>query len=159
NGDVFLEDPANANIVFSEFTDRFPFADLDPAFSPGVSIGARSRMDNSEAFHGYIDELTVYGRALTGPEIASIAASGIAGKAHPAVPPSFGLGKGGVLLDNVQLDIGYGENARWTTHTFDFTADRTNIVLTLQGELPGTIVDGVTLTELPSELNYLPEES
>jgi len=41
----------------------------------------------------------------------------------------------------------------------EFTADRTNIVLTLQSLLPGTLVDGVSLVELPAELNYLPEES
>jgi subtilisin-like proprotein convertase family protein len=159
NGDAYLEDPANANALFTELTTRFPFAELDPAFSPGVSLGARSRADNSEPFNGYIDELTIYGRALTGPEIANLAAAGAVGKADLTVPPTLSLGKVGVFLDDVLLDTGYGDNAGWTTRSFDFTADRTNIVLSLQGELPGTIIDGVTLTELPSELNYLPEES
>jgi hypothetical protein len=159
NGDAYLEDPANADILPIEFTSRFPFADLDPAYSPGIAIGNRSRADNSEPYHGLIDELTVYGRALTGPEIAAIANAGAAGKADLSVSPNLSLGKVGVWLDDVQLDVGYGDNANWTPHSVEFTADRTNIVLMLQGMLPGTLVDGVALTALPSELNYLPEES
>jgi len=81
------------------------------------------------------------------------------GKADPGMPPSQGLAKVAVLVNNVQLDSGWGDNSDWTVHTVDFTADRTNIVLTLQSLLPGTLVDGVTLTELPAELHYLPEES
>ena len=132
---------------------------LDPAYSPGISIGNRSRSDNSEPFYGGIDELSAYGRALTPAEIAAIVAAGPAGKADPTVPPAVGLAKVSVRVNNVQIDTGLGDNAQWTTRTIGFTADSTNIVLTLQGLLPGTIVDGITLTELPPELNYLPETS
>src|SRR5262249_12154461 len=103
NGEVFLEDPRSVSFVNSGFTGRFPFGDLDPAFSPGVSIGNRSRADNSEPFHGLIDELSVYGRALTGPEIAAIAAAGVNGKADPTMPPAEGLSKVEVLINNVQV--------------------------------------------------------
>src|SRR5262249_29842677 len=159
NLEVYLEDPANANTLFTEFTGRFPFFDLEPSFSPGVSIGNSSRADNSQPFYGSIDELTVYGRALTGPEIAAIAAAGVAGKADYHVPPALSLGKVRALLNNVQVDVGNGANAHWTTRTVLFTADRTNRVLTLQGLLPGMIIDAISLTELPAELNYLSEES
>jgi subtilisin-like proprotein convertase family protein len=159
NGDSFLEDPSALNFVNSGFTRRFPFRDLDPAFSPGVAIGNSSRLENSEPFHGLIDELSVYGRALTGPEIAGIAAAVVNGKADSVMPPGQSLAKVAVLVNNVQLDVGYGDNSQWTTHSVEFTADRTNLVLTLQSLLPGTIVDGVSLTQLPSELNYLPEDS
>jgi subtilisin-like proprotein convertase family protein len=158
NGEVFLEDPRSVSFVNSGFTGRFPFGDLDPAFSPGVSIGNRSRTDNSEPFHGLIDELSVYGRALTGPEIAAIAAAGVNGKADPTMPPAQGLAKVEVLINNVQVGEGFGDNSQWTTHTVDFTADLTNVVLTVQSLLPGTIIDGITLTRLPAELSYLPEE-
>jgi subtilisin-like proprotein convertase family protein len=159
NNEAFMEDPSQVNFVNSGFTGRFPYADLDPALSPGVSIGNRSRYDYSEPFHGYIDELSVYGRALTGPEIAAIAAAGFNGKADAVMPPAQGLAKLAVLVNNVQLAVGYGDNAGWTAHTVEFTADQTNLVLTLQSLLPGTIVDGISLTELPAELNYLPETS
>lgn len=159
NNEVFLEDPTQLGFINSGFTGRFPIGDLDPAFSPGVSIGNRSRLQNSDPFHGYIDELSVYGRALTGPEITSIAAAGVNGKADPAMPPAQSLAKLAVLVNNVQIDAGYGDNSHWTAHSVEFTADRTNLVLTLQSILPGTIVDGIALTELPAELNYLPEDS
>jgi hypothetical protein len=159
NNEVFLEAPSGVTIINTDFTDRFPFGDLDPSFSPGVAIGNRSRGENSEPYHGLIDELSVYGRALTGPEIAAIAAAGVNGKADLVMPPSQGLAKVAVLVNGIQIDNGWGDNSDWTVHTVDFTADRTNLVLTLQSLLPGTIVDGVSLTKLPSELNYLPEES
>jgi hypothetical protein len=41
----------------------------------------------------------------------------------------------------------------------ELTALRTNTVLSLESLLPGTLLEGVTLTELPPELYYLPEVS
>jgi hypothetical protein len=96
---------------------------------------------------------------LTGPEIAAIYAAGTAGKADFRVPPALGLGKVSASINDVQVDVGNGDNSSWTTRTFVFTADRTNSVLKLQSLLPGTIIGGLQLTELPAELNYLPEES
>ncbi len=157
-GDVFIEDPLSAGL-YTEYTGRFPFRDLDPAFSPGVSIGARSRQDNSEPFYGAIDELSVYGRALTGPEIAAIAAAGPTGKADFFVSPAQSLAKLSVSIDGVERDRVFADNSRWATHTLVFNALQTNSVLTLQSLLPGTLVDGITVTELPSELDYQPETS
>jgi subtilisin-like proprotein convertase family protein len=159
NNQVYLEDPLNANRLNTEFTARFPFADLDPGYSPGVSIGNASRADNSQPYYGSVDELTVYGRAVTGSEIAAIAANGQIGKADYHVPPRLSLAEVAVLIDDVQNDVGTGDNANWNTHFFTFTANRTNSVVTLQSLLPGTIVDGISLTELPAELSYQPEES
>ncbi|HWW00076.1 MAG TPA: S8 family serine peptidase [Candidatus Acidoferrum sp.] len=158
NQEVFLEDPI-VGFIPTDFTSQGPFSDLNPAFSPGVSIGARSRADNSQEFYGYIDELSVYGRALTDPEIAAIAAAGAAGKADFRVLPAHGLAKLSVSLNDILTDVGYGDNATWTYHSFVFTALQTNTILKLQSLEPGTIVDGITLTELPEELTYLPEES
>src|SRR5207245_4352581 len=98
-------------------------------------------------------------RALTDPEIAAIHDARTAGKADLARPPAQSLAKVRLLLDNTELDRGYGENATWTGHTIVFTALRTNMVLDLEGLLPGTELDQVLLTEIPAELNYLPEES
>ncbi len=158
NNLAFLE-VSELTQLATEFTGRFPFANLDPAYSPGVSIGNRSRADNSEPYYGYLDELTVYGRALTGPEIASIATNGVIGKADYHVPPALSLAEVSVLLNDIQMDVGNGDNAQWSTHSLTFTADRTNSVLTLQSVLPGTLINGVSLTALPSELSYQPEQS
>jgi subtilisin-like proprotein convertase family protein len=149
----------NGVCIASNYTTVSPFRDLDPAFRPGVSLGNASRYDFSQAYRGYMDEMTVYGRALTAPEIAAIYSANSFGKADHAVPPALSLAKVSLLLDDIQRDIGYGPNGQWTTRSVVFTADHTNTVLTLQSLLPGTIVDGVKLTELPAELNYLPEDS
>ncbi|MEI6785430.1 MAG: LamG-like jellyroll fold domain-containing protein, partial [Verrucomicrobiota bacterium] len=66
----------NGVCVATNYTTLSPYQDLDPALSPGVTIGNRSRYDWTQPFNGLMDELTVYARALTGPEIAAIAAGG-----------------------------------------------------------------------------------
>lgn len=144
---------------FDGFTGENPLADLDPAFSPGVAIGNRSRGTGSDPYRGWLDELSIYERALTGPEIAAIHAADRTGKADPAVPPAQSLAKVRVSLDGAELGIGRGPNAAWSAQKVTFSALRTNAVLRLESLLPGTLVDSVTLTEVPAELNYLPEES
>jgi subtilisin-like proprotein convertase family protein len=141
------------------WTREFPFRDLDTNYSPGVTIGDRNRSDATQPYRGFLDELTVYARALTDVEIAGIYNGGINGKADPGVPPALSLAKVAASIDKVQFDLGNGDNAQWTTRSFIFTAQHTNAVLQLKGLLPGTLVDNVTLTQLPSELSYLPEQS
>jgi subtilisin family serine protease/subtilisin-like proprotein convertase family protein len=141
------------------FTSRSPFRNLDPNFSPGVSIGNVSRTDTYQPYRGWIDELSVYGRALTDPEIAAIFNAGSAGKFDPGVVPSLSLAKVNVSIDGELRDTARGDNTTWTTRTITFSASQTNAVLNLQGLLPGTLVDDITLTEIPPELSYLPEES
>jgi len=148
----------NGICIATNYTTLSPYQSLDPALSPGAAIGDRSRYDWTQPFSGYMDELTVYARALTDPEIAAIAAAGANGKADPSVPAALSLAELAVGVDGESLDVAYGDNSQWTTHTVEFTALDTNAVLTLQSLLPGTLVDGVTLTEVPSELYYLPEQ-
>ena len=147
----------NGTCIGTNYTTLSPYQTLDPALSPGVAIGDRSRYDSTQPFAGFLDDLTVYARALTDPEIAAIAAAGANGKADPTVPPTLSLARLAVNVDGMSLDLTYGDNSQWTTHTVQFTALDTNAVLTLQSLLPGTVVDGVTLSEVPSDLYYLPE--
>ena len=147
----------NGVCVASNFTTLSPYRDLDPAWSPGVTLGNRSRSDYTQPFSGLMDELTVYARALSDPEIAAIAAGGANGKADAGVPADRGLAELDVSVDGASLGVVYGENAQWTTATAEFTALETNAVLQLQSLQPGTLVGGVTLSEVPSELYYLPE--
>ena len=164
---IYLDGQLDPNLLldpgektpFDGYTGENPFADLDPAFSPGVAIGSRSRGDGSQPYRGFIDELSVYERALTGPEIAAIFAADRSGKSDPSVPPAQSLAKVRVSLDGAEMDLGHGNNGQWGTHKVTFTARQTNTVLSLESLLPGTLVDAVTLTEVPGELNYLPEET
>jgi subtilisin-like proprotein convertase family protein len=147
----------NGVCIASNYTTLSPYEDLDPSLSPGVTIGNRSSYDWTEPFYGFMDEITAYARALTDPELAAIAANGTAGKADLSVPPAQSLAELSVAVDGMTLDTVYGDNSQWTTHSDTFTAQETNAVVTLQSLLPGTLVDGITLTEVASELYYLPE--
>jgi subtilisin-like proprotein convertase family protein len=147
----------NGVCVATNYTTLSPYQDLDPALSPGVTIGNRSRYDWTQPFLGFMDELTVYARALTGPEIAAIAAAGSNGKATYSLPPALSLAALKVSVDGAFLDAAYGDNSQWNTHSVEFTALQTNAVLALQSLQPGTLLDGITLSEVPSELYYLPE--
>ena len=150
----------NGTLIASNYTTISPYGALDPSLNPGVDIGERCRFDWTEPFAGFMDEVTVYGRALTPPEISAIASAGSSGKADlVSVPPALSLAKLSVTVDGIQLGVGYGDNAQWTTQAVQFTALDTNAVVTIQSLLPGTLLDGVSLTEMPSDLYYLPEES
>ncbi len=83
-----------------------PVQTLDPALSPGDTIGSRSRYDWTEPFYGFMDEITAYARALTDPEIAAIAAAGPLGKADPAVPAAQSLAELSVAVDGTPLGHG-----------------------------------------------------
>ncbi len=154
----YLADPV-LGALRTSYTGESPFADLDASYQPGITIGNSSRYDNYEPFCGYLDELSVYARALTGPEIAAIAGAGAAGKADLSVPAAQSLARVNVSVDGRQLSVGHGENSRWSTHSVQFTALGTNAVLSIDSLLPGTLLEGVTLTELAPELYYLPETS
>ena len=147
-------------LIASNYTTLSPYGALDPSLNPGVDIGERCRYDWTEPFAGFMDEVTVYARALTPPEIAAIAAAGSRGKADlVSAPPSQSLAKLSVTVDGIQRGIGYGDNSQWTTQAVQFTALDTNAVVTFQSLLPGTLLEGLTLTEVASPLYYLPEES
>lgn len=66
-----------------------PFAELDPASNPGVAIGNHSRGFSDQGFDGMIDELAIYGRALTSNEIAAIYNAASAGKCPPQSTAPF----------------------------------------------------------------------
>src|SRR5262249_39568450 len=119
----------NGQMIASNYTSIAPFRDLDPAYSPGVSLGCRSRYDNTQPYRGFMDEMTVYARALTDPEIIDIYALGRLGKADTTVPPALSLSKLRVRLDGVDRLLVNGDNAKWDTYTLDFAGTRTNMVL------------------------------
>ena len=74
----------NGELAAQVFTTVRPFENLDPDFNPGIGIGnhADSRVHN-QPFHGLIDELEIYDRALSLAEIQAIFNAGSAGKCKP----------------------------------------------------------------------------
>lgn len=135
-----------------------PIGALDPAYSPGVAIGNRSRLLGGQPFRGYIDELTIYARALSSTELDAIYRAGSVGKADPTVPPEIGLARVRMYLDGVEIDDTYASNACWITRAITFTAQQSNSVVAFESILPGTLLTGLRLSELPPELYYMPEQ-
>jgi|GEM_PF-937738 len=75
----------NGNIVAEATTVIRPFKDLDSNYYPGLGIGNTQgpRMQHNHPFHGLIDELAVYNRALSSDEIRLIYRAGGCGKCKP----------------------------------------------------------------------------
>jgi outer membrane protein assembly factor BamB len=71
----------NDTVAAETTTGIRPFRDLNPLFNPGIGIGnhAPSSIFN-QPFHGLIDELEIFNRALAASELRAIFNSGIAGK-------------------------------------------------------------------------------
>jgi hypothetical protein len=76
----------NGTLVAASFTTVRPFRDLDPSSNPGAGIGNHGGFPGSGhnfPFHGLIDELSLYNRALTADEILGIYNAGADGKIQP----------------------------------------------------------------------------
>ena len=91
-----------------------PFGDLDPSANPGIGIGNIQGLPlsiYSSPFHGLIDELRVYSRALSANEIKTIADAGVLGLC-PAVPPRTATASAvldnGFVVNTTITDGGYG---------------------------------------------------
>lgn len=71
----------NGSIVAETITVIRPFRELDPNYNPGVGIGnTQGNSSYNHPFHGIIDELSVYDRALSENEIKAIFKVGNSGK-------------------------------------------------------------------------------
>jgi len=148
----------NGEVVGEIVGVPFLIGGLNTSYSPGLAIGNLSRLQSEEPFRGYMDELTIYSRALTVAEIRGIYAAGTAGKADLKVNPQLALARVSAYLDGVLVDDTYGTNEAWYTRTITFTAQQSNSVFTLESLLPGTLVADVRLFELSPELYYQPEQ-
>ena len=73
----------NGAVAAQIVTTVRPFRDLDPALNPGIGIGSATSTYNVP-FNGLIDELSVYGRALSLSEVQAIYNGGGDGKLKAA---------------------------------------------------------------------------
>jgi hypothetical protein len=74
----------NGVLAAQTVTGVRPFGLLAAGQSPGVGIGNLNDGGNNFPFHGDIDEIALYDRALTASEIAAIYNAGSAGKCAPS---------------------------------------------------------------------------
>ncbi len=70
----------NGILVADTTTTIRPFGDLDPLYNPGIGIGNTQGYYFNYPFHGIIDEVSLYNRALSPSEIQGIYLSSRSGK-------------------------------------------------------------------------------
>ena len=95
-------------------------------------------------------------------EIKAIYQKGTAGKFDPAkfaASPALSLAEAQVSLNGQTQDILYGSNTTWQVETITFTATQNGTPLAITGLEPGMLLDDFTLTQVPGNLYYQPEES
>lgn len=149
----------NGLLVAATNTTIRPFGPLDPALEPSLGIGNVGETLNQFPFNGRIDEISLYSRALTRSEVLAIYAAGARGKFDPSTPLPQGLAQMRLTLGTQQTNIYYADNNLWSSNAISFVAAAKDLPLQLDGLQPGLLLDTFTLTEQPTPLFYLPEES
>lgn len=121
-----------------------------------VIIG--STASSGAFFAGLVDELTIYGRAVSAAELDAIVRAGSQGKFDveaPTITDSLSqvqMAIGGVVTNTLR-----GLNGGWVRGTYRFTARTNEIPLVFTGLLPGTLLDTIKVRELPGDEYYFPE--
>ena len=129
-------------------------------------LGARttyfSTASPGNVFSGKMDEMSVYGRALSASEILAISSATNAGKYDPAVyltNAASSLAEATVTIPGISTNTIVGDNTNWQVATITFTATDPQTSLSIAGVEPGMLLDTFTLVSAPGNLYYLPEQS
>lgn len=114
-------------------------------------------------FAGWIDEPALFGRALTPAEVRAIYEAGAGGKCGMPTPPAV---CGGELrfetsVAGLLTNIIYNASTNWVTNMVAFQARGPTTRIVLQAPAQGSRIwlDTFSLTEFPSPMFALPEES
>ncbi len=105
--------------------------------------------------------MSIYSRALSPSEIRAIFAKGTSGKFDPAkfaASPALSLAEAQISLNGQVQDTLYGSNTTWQVETITFTATQNGTPLSIAGLEPGMLLDNFTLTQVPGDLYYQPEQ-
>ena len=135
-----------------------------PKTDGDLLLGWDMSLYTNNFYGGDMDEMSVYGRALSGAEIAAIyqvsadSTNRLIGKFDPAITPAVGLAEALVTFGTASNVI-YGVNDQWEVNSYTFTAVTNAMTLTISGLEPGVLLDQFSVSEAPdTNLYYLPEE-
>jgi subtilisin-like proprotein convertase family protein len=113
---------------------------------------------------GEMDEMSVYGRALSDAEISAIyhvsadTTNRLIGKFDPNTTPAAGLAEALVNFGGTSNVI-FGVNDQWDENSFTFTATSNSMPLTISGIEPGILLDYFAVQQAPlTNLYYFPEQ-
>lgn len=140
-----------------------------PKTDGDVLLGRDMTMATNNFYTGEMDEMSIYHRALSDAEIASIyqisapnrfRRTPTPGKFDPTVTPAAGLAEALVTFGNNTSNVLYGVNNQWEQDSYTFTAASNSLPLTITGLEPGILLDQFAVSEAPlTNLYYLPEQS
>ncbi|RME94442.1 MAG: hypothetical protein D6766_05815, partial [Verrucomicrobia bacterium] len=147
---------APGRVTLALYVDGQPVheAEMDGDLAGSTNAGPLligTTLPEFEGFNGILDEVTLYRRALTAAEVATLYEFGPVGKALPPFAPTTRLS-----VDDVPLGVLNSGDA-WETNGFTFLATTTNSVLTVEALDAGALLDSFSLHDLPNT-TFLPEE-
>ncbi len=135
-----------------------------PKTTGDVLLGKDMSLATNNFFGGRMDEMSIYGRSLSGAEILAIynvsflTTNRATGKFDPSITPALGLAEARVsfgAFTNVLL----GLNSSWQSQNYSFTVTSNSLPLQVSGLEPGMLLDSFNVSEQPlGNLYYFPEE-
>ena len=136
-----------------------------PKTDGDMLIGWDMSLYTNNYYGGEMDEMSVYGRAMSDAEIAAIyrvsasSTNRLIGKFDPTITPAVGLAEALVTFGS-SSNVIFGVNNQWLENSFTFTATSNSMPLTISGIEPGILLDSFAITEAAkTNLYYLPEQA
>jgi subtilisin-like proprotein convertase family protein len=136
-----------------------------PKTTGDVLLGKDMNLESSNFYGGLMDEMSIYGRALSDAEIQAIysvsafTTNRLIGKFDPTVTPPESLAKAQVVLGN-HTNMILGANNTWQQGSFTFTTQTNALFMQISGIQPGILLDDFSLSQAPlGNLYYQPEQS
>ncbi|MGA2248307.1 MAG: LamG-like jellyroll fold domain-containing protein, partial [Verrucomicrobiota bacterium] len=135
-----------------------------PKTDGDLLLGYDLSLYTNNFFGGEMDEMSVYGRALSLAEIHAIydvsaqTTNRSIGKFNPAVTPAVGLAEALVTF-GASSNVIFGVNNQWEVNSYTFLATSNSMPLTISGIAPGILLDAFEVAEAPeTNLYYFPEQ-
>lgn len=136
-----------------------------PKTTGDVLLGKDMSLETNNYFGGLMDEMSIYGRALSDAEIAAIyhvsayTTNRLIGKFDPTVTPPENLAEAEIVLGS-RTNILLGENTTWQSGDFSFESETNALPMEFIGIEPGMLFDSFTFSEEPlNNLYYQPEQA
>jgi subtilisin-like proprotein convertase family protein len=154
----------NGTIVAQAVSPYVPIGALTGP-NPGIGIGNNQSTGYNTPWVGSLDEVSLYGRALSASEIKAIYTDGING--NPAggngkfdpnrfqLSPRQSLAEAQISVNGSVLTNFFGDNTTWQTYTVSFTASNSITPLQIQGVEPGILLDNIGVVSVQTNYSYL----
>ena len=160
------------NNVYTIYTNGVAgVSEFNSTVIPNASVPLTIGQAEGFYLNGKMDEVSIYGRALSPSEIKAIYQRSSVGKFDPANPAPQNLAEAAISVSGSTV-IYSGANTNWQTNTITFVATNSTTLLKIDGLQPGMLLDSFTInvptavTNIAtnvvvgvSNLYYFPEES